>query len=151
MFRSVFSVALLSGLLSGYSVLAQTATPSTAANAPGQGSVTTAVASPRPSLSITPAAEAKKLVKTRGVVVLDVRTPEEFSTGHLRGAQNLNFRDPNFPTLLAGLDTAKTYVLYCASGNRSGKAAVLMQEKGFRRLVNAGAYKDLKAAGVKTQ
>ncbi|UOQ70726.1 rhodanese-like domain-containing protein [Hymenobacter cellulosilyticus] len=85
------------------------------------------------------------------MVVLDVRTPEEFSTGHLRGAQNLNFRDPNFPSLLAGLDTTKTYVLYCASGNRSGKASVLMQEKGFRKLVNAGAYKDLKAAGVKTE
>ncbi|MCB2410102.1 rhodanese-like domain-containing protein [Hymenobacter lucidus] len=146
MFRFAFSAAVFCALLSGYSAVAQTVPP---ANGPGQ--VASAPAPAKPALPVTPVAEAKKLVKKREVVVLDVRTPEEFGTGHLRGAQNLNFRDPNFPTLLAGLDTAKTYVLYCASGNRSGKAAVLMQEKGFRKLVNAGAYKDLKAGGLKTQ
>lgn len=141
MLRSAFLAAVFCALLTATSALAQT-TPATPPVATASGPAA------RP---IVPATEAKKLLKQRNVVVLDVRTPEEFGTGHLRGAQNLNFRDPNFPTLLAGLDTAKTYVVYCASGNRSGKASVLMQEKGFRRLVNAGAYKDLKAAGVKTE
>ncbi|PJJ60249.1 rhodanese-like domain-containing protein [Hymenobacter chitinivorans] len=142
MLRFAFSAAVFCALLSAPSAFAQTAP----ADAPLQGAPTAA-----PSRPITPPAETQKLLKKRNVVVLDVRTPEEFGTGHLRGAQNLNFRDPNFPTQLTALDTTKTYVLYCASGNRSGKAAVLMQEKGFRKLVNAGAYKDLKAAGLKTE
>ncbi|TGE28759.1 rhodanese-like domain-containing protein [Hymenobacter metallicola] len=148
MIRSAYCVAVLSALLSAPSVLAQTAaSASTSLPAPSFNGQQPAA----PALPITPATEAKKLLKKRNVVVLDVRTPEEYATGHLQGAQNLNFRDPNFPTLLAGLDTTQTYVLYCASGNRSGKAAGLLQEKGFRKLVNAGAYKDLKAAGVKTE
>ncbi|TGE24532.1 rhodanese-like domain-containing protein [Hymenobacter aquaticus] len=142
MLRSAFSAAVFCAVLSATSAVAQT-TP-----AAGQPAAPAAVAPSRP---ITPPAETQRLLRKRNVVVLDVRTPEEFATGHLAGAQNLNFRDPNFPTQLAALDTTKTYVLYCASGNRSGKAAVLMQEKGFRKLVNAGAFKDLKAAGMKTE
>src|SRR5690349_9053137 len=133
MFRSAFSVALLSALLSAPAALAQT-TPAPATSQPAQPTPPPAA----PSRPITPPAETQKLLKKRNVVVLDVRTPEEFATGHLTGARNLDFRDPNFPTQLASLDTTKTYVLYCASGNRSGKASVLMQEKGFRKLVNAG-------------
>lgn len=143
MLCSAFSAAVFSALLSATSAFAQTAAPGS--TPPAQA------AAAAPTRPVTPPAETQKLLKQRNVVVLDVRTPEEFATGHLRGAQNLNFRDPNFPTQLAALDTIKTYVLYCASGNRSGKAAVLMQEKGFRKLVNAGAFKDLQAAGLKTE
>ncbi|GAA4007268.1 hypothetical protein GCM10022408_18970 [Hymenobacter fastidiosus] len=100
---------------------------------------------------VTDLAVTQKLVKQRQVVVLDVRTPAEYATGHLRQAQNLDFKAADFPAKVAALDPAKTYVLYCASGNRSGQAAALMQEKGFPKVVNGGAFKDLKAAGVKTE
>ncbi|UOQ51488.1 rhodanese-like domain-containing protein [Hymenobacter cellulosivorans] len=150
MLRPAFSAAVLCALLSASAAFAQT-TPAGGNTQPITTGQQTAPTSTAPSRPITSPAETQKLLKKRNVVVLDVRTPEEFATGHLQGAQNLNFRDPNFPTQLASLDTTKTYVLYCASGNRSGKAAGLMQEKGFRKLVNAGAFKDLKAAGVKTE
>ncbi|WP_019949325.1 rhodanese-like domain-containing protein [Hymenobacter aerophilus] len=89
-------------------------------------------------------AEVKKTLREPNTVLLDVRTPEEYATGHLPGSANLDFRSPDLAARLQKLDRNKNYVLYCASGNRSNKTAVLMQEKGFLYVVNAGAYKDLK-------
>ena len=63
----------------------------------------------------------KKLAQ-KNVVLIDVRTPEEFVNGHVKGAQNLNFMDENFQQEVAKLNKNKRYYLYCASGNRSGKA-----------------------------
>ncbi|WP_167852213.1 rhodanese-like domain-containing protein [Hymenobacter elongatus] len=115
---------------------------------------TLSTATPAAAQTKVPVADlttTQKLVKQRQIVVLDVRTPAEYATGHLRHAQNLDFKAADFPARVAALDTSKTYVLYCASGNRSGQAAALMQEKGFARVVNGGGFKDLKAAGLKTE
>jgi len=95
------------------------------------------------------AAEARKLLADPHTVVLDVRTPAEFATGHLQNAKNVDFRATDFAQQVARLDPKASYVLYCASGNRSGQAAALMQQKGFRKVTNAGGYNDLKAAGAK--
>ncbi|WP_303311417.1 rhodanese-like domain-containing protein [Hymenobacter sp. BT730] len=94
---------------------------------------------------------AVKLVKKHKVLPLDVRTPEEYHAGHLQGARNLDIKSPEFATQLAQLDTAQTYLVYCASGNRSSKAANMMREKGLRHVINAGAYIKLKEAGAKTE
>lgn len=106
---------------------------------------------PAPSITVVDAATTAKLIREPGVVLLDVRTPAEFATGHLEGAQNLDFRAPDFAQQIAELDPAKTYVLYCASGNRSSQAGKIMQEKGLQKVVNAGAFKTLKASGLKTE
>ncbi|HEX8427878.1 rhodanese-like domain-containing protein [Hymenobacter sp.] len=84
-------------------------------------------------------------------ILLDVRTPEEFATGHLKGARNIDFRAPDFRDHIAKLDPAQTYVLYCQSGNRSGQTLKLMEEAGFKNVVNAGAFKDLKASGLESE
>lgn len=65
------------------------------------------------------------------LVVLDVRTPVEFSEGHLANAVNLDFNAPDFSANLAKLDKTVPYVLYCHSGNRSAKAAEEMRTVGF--------------------
>jgi phage shock protein E len=98
----------------------------------------------------TPTATAQ-LVQQPDVVVLDVRTPMEYNSGHLQNARNLNFSSSDFPAQLAHLDTTKTYVLYCGSGVRSGKAITMMQQQGFRKLVNAGGFNALKENGLKTE
>ncbi|GAA4358562.1 hypothetical protein GCM10023185_24400 [Hymenobacter saemangeumensis] len=95
------------------------------------------------------AAAAVKLLADSRNVVLDVRTPAEFAAGHLQGAQNVDFRAASFQEQVAQLNPQKTYILYCASGNRSGQAAALMQKKGFGKVINAGGYNDLKVAGAK--
>ena len=109
----------------------------------------TAATPAAPTVPIAPLATVQQALAKSGVVLLDVRTPEEFAAGHLSNARNVNFRAADFAAQISQLDPTKTYVLYCASGNRSGKAAILMQEKGFKQVANAGAYKTLQENGVK--
>jgi phage shock protein E len=65
------------------------------------------------------------------LVILDVRTPEEFSEGHIDGAVMLDFYRDDFADELAKLDPDVPYVLYCRSGNRSGQALAMMDALGF--------------------
>jgi len=65
------------------------------------------------------------------LVVLDVRTPEEFDEGHLANAVNVDFYAPDFSANLAALDKDVPYVLYCRSGNRSGTTVQEMRSLGF--------------------
>ena len=99
------------------------------------------------------ALQAKELIaKDKEMVILDVRTPEEFINGHVAGAVNVDFYASDFEKQLEKLDTTKTYLLYCASGNRSGKAASLMQNKGFKKIINSQAgFNELKQAAVPTK
>ena len=87
--------------------------------------------------TVTPA-EAAKLLKESGtnpgVVVLDVRTPEEYRDGHLEGAVMIDFRSNKFKEELQTLDRGKTYLVYCRTGRRSGSAVPMMEEMGFRKI-----------------
>lgn len=65
------------------------------------------------------------------LVILDVRTPEEFAEGHLEGATMIDFYRDDFAAQLEQLDPDVPYLLYCRSGNRSGQAADIMRELGF--------------------
>ena len=85
------------------------------------------------------------------MLVLDVRTGQEFAGGHLEKALNLDFNGPDFQGQLAGLDKSKPYLVYCAVGGRSGKAAKLMQEMGFQQVYNVSeGFPELKSAGIPT-
>ncbi len=70
------------------------------------------------------------------LVVLDVRTPEEFAEGHLDGATLVDFYDPDFADQIAELDPDRPYLLYCRSGSRSGQALDLMAGLGFADVAN---------------
>lgn len=70
-------------------------------------------------------------VATQGTVVLDVRTPAEFAAGHLENAINIDVESGTFEADIAALDPAKTYAVYCRSGNRSQTATALMTDAGF--------------------
>ncbi len=84
-----------------------------------------------------------------GLVLLDVRTPEEYNQGHLEGAINIDFKAADFEKQVSSLDPSKTYLLYCKSGNRSGQANTIMLKKGFKNLFNSGAgFEALKEAGL---
>lgn len=69
--------------------------------------------------------------QTAGAVLLDVRTPAEFAEGHIEGAINIDFENPNFSAEIQKLDTAKSYFVYCRSGNRSGQAIPIMKRAGI--------------------
>ena len=67
-------------------------------------------------------------------IVLDVRTPEEYSEGHIPRAKNMDFYAEDFEQQIEKLDKDKYYFLYCAVGGRSGEAAAMMHKKGFAKV-----------------
>src|SRR5688572_4180333 len=65
-------------------------------------------------------AEVKTLIeKKKDLVILDVRTPEEFSRGHLKNAILIDKYATDFEASIKALDRNKPYLLYCAKGGRS--------------------------------
>jgi rhodanese-related sulfurtransferase len=80
--------------------------------------------------------EFSQKIKEAGVVTLDVRTPAEFMTGHIEGAQNIDFESGNFENEISTLDKNGAYAVYCRSGNRSGQAVSIMHDAGFHNVYN---------------
>lgn len=88
-----------------------------------------------------------EVVTQPGVIVLDVRTPEEFSAGHLANAININLEGSDFTTEVSKLDKNATVAVYCRSGNRSGVATEQMAELGFTDMYDMqGGILDWEAA-----
>ena len=84
-------------------------------------------------------------------VIIDVRTPQEFTEERIEGAINLDYYADTFEDELDKLDKSKTYVFYCRSGRRSGLTLDLMQELGFKEAYNIlGGIIDWKADGLPT-
>ncbi len=69
-------------------------------------------------------------------VVLDIRTPDEFSAGHIENAVNIDYFSSNFQGQLDQLDKDKTYVMHCKSGGRSGRAVSIFNELNFKKLIH---------------
>ena len=70
------------------------------------------------------------------LIILDVRTPDEFNAGHLDGAVMIDFYESDFADRIADLDRDQPYLMYCRSGNRSGAASELMDELGFTNVAH---------------
>ncbi|MGE9266964.1 MAG: rhodanese-like domain-containing protein [Verrucomicrobiales bacterium] len=86
------------------------------------------------------AADQKKPAAEQ-VTILDLRTPEEFKEGHLKGARNIDFLGDDFEKELAKLDRKKTYLVHCQSGGRSSMALETFQKLGFQHLIHLdGGY-----------
>jgi rhodanese-related sulfurtransferase len=68
--------------------------------------------------------------------ILDVRTADEYQVSHIEQSQNVDFYKEGFSERLAQLDKDQTYLIYCRSGNRSGKTLTLMKKLGFKRVYN---------------
>ncbi len=77
----------------------------------------------------------------QGALVVDVRTPQEFAEGHLDKA--VNFPLSELAQHFKGIRKDQMIVLYCRSGNRSGKAYQYLQAQGFTNLHNAGGLQEL--------
>lgn len=95
-----------------------------------------------PSLSI-------KTISTdiaRGGQMVDVRTPEEYASGHIDGAINLPLQDIQAGTSpSAGKD--KPVYVYCRSGNRSGQATIILKDAGYKNIIDLGAITHVQSLG----
>ena len=74
--------------------------------------------------------------------ILDVRTSDEFDSGYIKGAVNIDFWDPAFKDLVkAKFDKSLPILVYCAGGGRSAMAANNLRKKGFKTIYNLeGGY-----------
>src|SRR5688572_19253545 len=89
---------------------------------------------------VDPAAFEKGMKKSN-TILLDVRMPQEFEQGHIEGAVNINFFDPNFKNRLLDLDKRKKYYVYCKNDARSERAAEFMLQNDFPEVyVLKGGY-----------
>jgi thioredoxin 1 len=74
------------------------------------------------------------LKKTQNAVVIDVRTPEEFSNGFVAGAVNIDYNNESFANQVSALNKTSPYFVYCLSGGRSSRAAEYMRSNGFKNV-----------------
>ncbi|MDW5287902.1 thioredoxin domain-containing protein [Formosa sp. PL04] len=81
--------------------------------------------------TLTPEEFANMINKNPELIVIDVRTPKEFATGHLDNAINYDWKSDNFQNQIINLDKSKEVLVYCFSGARSAKAATKMRSEGF--------------------
>jgi len=76
-------------------------------------------------------------------VILDVRSPEEYSEAHIDNAKNIDYNSNTFKEELEKMDKNREYLVYCRSGHRSSNAAKIMIKLGFTDLhrLNGGIRK----------
>lgn len=86
-----------------------------------------------------------------GFIIIDVRTPEEYASGRIEKAINLDYYSETFADELDKLDKDKTYLIYCRSARRSGQALDMMAELGFAEVYNMlGGMVRWEAVGLPT-
>lgn len=83
--------------------------------------------------------ELPRLIK-EGAILVDVRTPGEFAAGARPGSLNIPL--DSLVKRAGELDREKTIILSCASGARSGMALRLLKQQGFKKVINAGSWKN---------
>ncbi len=83
---------------------------------------------------VQPEAFKKLLDSLPAVQLVDVRTPEEFNTGYLAGAMNINAYDADFLQQLQVLDKHKPVLVYCKAGGRSAQTAAALMKLGFEHV-----------------
>jgi len=74
------------------------------------------------------------LQKDSKLIVLDVRTPEEFKEGHIKGAINIDIRQEDAFSKIDKLNRNAKYLVYCRTNHRSGMAVDHMMQSGFRNV-----------------
>lgn len=93
-------------------------------------------------------------VDNPSTIILDVRTADEFNTGHIENAILIDYRSKDFSKQIKDLDPHKEYLIYCRSGVRSSHAIDSLQLLGFNHLtelkggINAWKEAKLPVAGV---
>ena len=83
------------------------------------------------------ASEAAKILKNNPeAVVLDIRTPKEYTEGHIPDAINIDYKADSFESELEKLDRDTTYLMHCRSGRRSANSLEIFEKLGFRHVIH---------------
>ncbi len=86
---------------------------------------------------LTAAKFEEKIKASESNQIIDVRTPSEYETGHLKSAVNINIMDDGFKDAISKLDKSVPIFVHCAAGSeggRSDKTTDLLEELGFEEI-----------------
>lgn len=78
----------------------------------------------------------KMMEQNPNTKVIDVRTPKEVAEGIYPNAMHININDADFKSKISKLNKEDSYIVYCKSGGRSGKAVSMMRALGFNKSYN---------------
>jgi rhodanese-related sulfurtransferase len=109
---------------------------------------------PPPEISVkhVDAKQAQQLVSEKKVIVLDLRTPKEFNSGHIAGATNIDFLGPDFEERVKALDKTKPYLIHCAVGGRSSHSLPTFKRQQFQSIYHLdGGIQAWEKAGLPVQ
>ena len=100
-------------------------------------------------LLLNPALFKTKLNNEENFTLLDIRTPAELAeNGTIEGAKNVDFYAEDFKANMDAMDREVPVMLFCRSGGRSGEAASLLKEMGFKQVYDLnGGYNAWLEAG----
>lgn len=75
--------------------------------------------------------EMQTIFNSENAQLIDVRTPEEYSEGHIKNSQNIDYNSPTFGEDILVLDKSKPVIVYCKSGKRSENSSKVLKKAGF--------------------
>ena len=102
--------------------------------------------------TIAPAEFKTQVLKTKKAQLLDVRTPEEYTAGHLSKSKNINWNGSDFEIQVQKLDKNEPVFVYCKAGGRSANASQKLSELGFKNIINMdGGITKWNEAGLETE
>jgi len=78
----------------------------------------------------------QKAIANSSIQLLDVRTPSEFQSGHIKGSVNINYYDQDFSTQVLKLHKNSPVYVYCRSGVRSKYSSDILKKLGFKKIYN---------------
>lgn len=84
-----------------------------------------------------PAVDLKSIID-EGAFLVDVRTPGEFNSGHVKGSVNIPL--DSIPNQLNKFKNKKNIIVFCRSGMRSSQAKNILQQNGFTNVINGGTW-----------
>ena len=87
-----------------------------------------------------PATDLASLIG-QGAFLVDVREPGEFAGGTAKGAVNIPLG--LVATQLAKFKGKENIIVFCRSGNRSGQAKIILEQNGFKNVVNGGTWENV--------
>jgi rhodanese-related sulfurtransferase len=97
---------------------------------------------------LDPAAFERTLHEKTDAILIDVRTPQEYGTGFIAGARNIDISDSGFEVQIEKLDKSRPVMVYCAKGGRSASAAGQLKRAGFPEVYDLdGGMEAWRAAG----
>lgn len=88
---------------------------------------------PKVNKSVT-RSEFETLLQKQGAQIIDVRTPKEYTSGHIEKAINIDYYSSDFKSKLGELDRNKPVLVYCKTENRTRETAKILKELGFNEV-----------------